>query len=415
MAETGFASEAIERDGASGLLRVPFKALLADPHGMFRAARPQGPLIVFRTGGLLAIRAADVVPLLTDPRVRQVGTEGLALAGITAGPFHRFASHTMLLSHGAAHARRRRPAARAFHFSLMEKLRPAIRAAADELLEEIRAGLPADGTFDLRDRFASILPARIIARILGLAEAEIPDFTRLVYAMSPGLSFGLKPEEWPAVDAASAGLFAYCERLLAERRVAPRDDFLTDYLRLVDDSGDLDADETLMQVVSLVLAGADTTRGALTILASLLLATGDWAAVAADPALAPGAVAESLRFEPSVGSVAVVPLEPVAVGGITVPPGLPVGLSTLSAMRDPDLYADPDRFDIRRTDHPRLHLVFGGGPHRCLGEALARAEMEEGLRALAAAMPGLRLAGRPARMTGVGGIRQVSALPVAAG
>jgi cytochrome P450 family 103 len=89
-----------------------------------------------------------------------------------------------------------------------------------------------------------------------------------------------------------------------------------------------------------------------------------------------------------------------------------VALSTMSAMRDPDLYDDPDRFNIHRSNHPRWHLVFGGGPHRCLGEALARAELEEGLLALASRIPQLQLAGDPPRMLGHFGIRRISGMPV---
>jgi cytochrome P450 len=85
----------------------------------------------------------------------------------------------------------------------------------------------------------------------------------------------------------------------------------------------------------------------------------------------------------------------------------------MSAMRDPALYMDPDYFNIRRTDHPRRHLVFGGGLHRCLGEVLARAELEEGLTALLERFPDLRLVGEPARALGHAGIRRVSPMQVA--
>jgi cytochrome P450 len=82
------------------------------------------------------------------------------------------------------------------------------------------------------------------------------------------------------------------------------------------------------------------------------------------------------------------------------------------AMRDPALYAEPDRFNIRRTDHPRRHLVFGAGAHRCLGEVLARAELEEGLAALVQRLPQLQVAGRPPTMFGHAGIRRVDAMRV---
>src|SRR5262249_3569570 len=88
-------------------------------------------------------------------------------------------------------------------------------------------------------------------------------------------------------------------------------------------------------------------------------------------------------------------------------------LSTMSAMRDPALYSEPDIFNIRRTDHPRWHLVFGGGPHRCLGEALARAELEEGLAALAARIPHIALKGEPAKLREHSAIRPISGMEVA--
>jgi cytochrome P450 family 103 len=89
-----------------------------------------------------------------------------------------------------------------------------------------------------------------------------------------------------------------------------------------------------------------------------------------------------------------------------------LSLSTLSAMRDPALYAEPDRFNIRRSDHPRRHLVFGLGVHRCLGEVLARVELEESLAALCHRLPRLQLAGKPPSLQGHGGIRRIDGMRV---
>jgi cytochrome P450 len=85
-----------------------------------------------------------------------------------------------------------------------------------------------------------------------------------------------------------------------------------------------------------------------------------------------------------------------------------LSLSTLSAMRDPAVYVDPDHFNIWRGDLARKHPVFGNGAHRCLGEALAKAELEEGLAALSTRLPQLRLVGEPPVVRGHGGIRQIS-------
>jgi cytochrome P450 len=89
-----------------------------------------------------------------------------------------------------------------------------------------------------------------------------------------------------------------------------------------------------------------------------------------------------------------------------------VAVSLLSALRDPDIYADADRFDIFRADHPKWHPIFGAGAHRCVGEALARAEMEETLATIARLAPNTELVGEFPRLA-PGAIRQVGAMQVA--
>jgi hypothetical protein len=136
----------------------------------------------------------------------------------------------------------------------------------------------------------------------------------------------------------------------------------------------------------------------------------DWAAVKADPALIQGAVAEAMRFEPPIGSLPRFLPEPIEIDGMTAPRGT-LFLSTLSAMRDEEAYPDPDRFDIRRAGGPKPHIVFGGGAHRCLGEMLARIEMEEALAAMIETAPDIELVA-PARMAGFGGIRKILPMKV---
>lgn len=393
----------------TGLVRIPFKSLMADPHAMFRAARRLGPVAGFSDGSAMMLRGVDVQRLFGDPRVRQIGVEGLQASGVVEGPFLDWARETLLLSHGQNHIRRRTPLARAFAYPLMNTLRPSIRVAAHRLVSDWTPGT----VIDLRDSFAAQLPARTIAEILGAPEADVPDFTTLVYRMTKGLAFGILPEDFDDIHAAAAQLHEYVEGLLAERRAHPRDDFLSEYVARVDAAGDLSPSEIITQIVTVIIGGADTTRAAMTALVSLLMDHRDqWDMVCADPALAAGAAAEGLRYEPSIGSVPVFTLEPIEASGVVVQAFRVLSLSMMSAMRDETLYADPDHFDIRRTDHPRLHLVFGGGPHRCLGEALARAELEEGLIALTQAWPDLQRVGPPVHMSGVGGIRSASELRV---
>jgi cytochrome P450 len=136
-----------------------------------------------------------------------------------------------------------------------------------------------------------------------------------------------------------------------------------------------------------------------------------WEAVCRDPALVPAAVTEAMRYEPSVASVGRVTREEITLDGQTLPRHQFVALSTMSAMRDETIYAEPDRFDIHRADQPRWHPVFGNGPHRCLGEALARAELEEGLAALTSRIPQLELT-LPPKLQGHVSIRRIDDMRV---
>lgn len=382
----------------------------ADPHGMFRRHRGKAPFLQRTDGPCIALRAADVEALITDPRTRQIETELMRLRGITSGPLFDSIQNSMLFSNGEVHRQRRAPMSRAFAFRAIAGIRPHIRAVADRLIDtHLRAG-----EMNLVDDYSALIPAHAIAGILGLPEDDVPVFTAWVYSFSRAFSASFTPAEVPEITKAAAELSHYVEKLLADRRANPREDFITTFMRAADDAGTLTPMEIVAQLVTVILGGSDTTRAAMAIQVALLLQDREqWEAVCRDASAIPGAVAEALRFEPAVGSVPRFAATDIEIDGYTVPAGRVLTLSTMSAMRDPALYPNPDRFDIARTGHPRWHMVFGGGPHRCLGEALARAELEEGLAALAARLPGLQLSGMPLRLHGHAGIRRIEPLQVA--
>jgi cytochrome P450 family 103 len=377
------------------------------PHELFRQLRPITPLVRREDGGYIAIRACDVERLISDPRTRQSETELPKSRGVTDGPLFAFFKGSMLFTNGPDHRRRRAPLSRAFAVKLIASLRPRIREVADQLID----GVYARREMNLLDDYAALIPARVLAGMLGIPETDIPRFTRWVYCMARAITPSFAREDVPEIVDAANQLTVYARELLADRRATPRDDFLTSYVQLAE--GNLSAEEILAQIVTVILAGSDTTRAAMTIQVGLLLQHREqWEAVCKDAALVPGAVAESLRYEPSVGSIPRFTLEDIDLDGHVVPRNRMLSLSTLSAMRDPAVYTDPDRFDILRSDQSRKHMVFGGGTHRCLGEALAKAELEEGLAALTARLPQLRIAGEPPTVRGYGGIRRVSNLHV---
>ncbi len=388
---------------------VSIEELENDPHAIFGHYRPLVPFIRRGDGVDIVLRAKDVQQLISDPRTRQGETEFPKLRGVTDGALFDVFKYGMLWSNGADHRRRRSPFAATFALRLVAELRPRIRKVAEDLIDSWLAF----GEVDLLDRYAAQIPARIISEILGLSPADIPHFTGLVYDASRFLSLSFSSEDVPGMQDATRQLFDYVDRTLQARRTSPRSDFLTAYLAAVDQSGDLSPIETLVQIVGLILGGSDTTRGALATQVSLLLRHREqWDAVCCDPALVPSAVLEALRFEPSVASVSRFTLDDIEIGGRVLRGGRFITLSTMSAMRDIEFYQDPDAFNIRRTDQQPWPMAFGGGAHRCLGAALAKAELEEGLDALAVRVPHLRLAGEPPRLRGHFGIRRIDRMHV---
>jgi cytochrome P450 family 103 len=272
----------------------------ADPHGVFRRYRHLTPLLKRERAGYIAIRAADIEPLAFDPRTRQIETEQLAVRGIHSGPLVELWSNSMLFSNGGEHRRRRAPMSRAFAFKLIEQMRPRIRVAARNILEQhLQAG-----ELDFLGGFASLIPAHIIANILGIPPADVPHFTELVYSVSRSLSISYSNAEIQGMQDSARQLMEYVNGLLGSRGAALNNEFLASYLKTVTEADNVSAAEILSQVVTIIIAGSDTTRGAIAVQVALLLQHREqWAAVCADPALIPGAVsATSPWWDRSRGS-----------------------------------------------------------------------------------------------------------------
>lgn len=379
-----------------------------DPHVLLKELREQSPLARTNIGVVLALRHRHL-ELVTSDATRQLETETKMMQGITSGPIWDITTTGMLFANGETHARRRAPVAKTFAFKLMDAMRPKAAALAEEL---VRPRIGA-GPVNFVNEIAAQIPARIIADILGIPRSDLPVFMQWIADTAESLGF-IDLERRPQIEKSLVEFNAYVEGLLNDRRRAPREDFLSDYVRITEKDSALSEAEIRTQVLGLILAGSDTTRGSLCLTLTHLMRNRDqWRAFCADPdGLKKGVVAEGLRYDPIVSGIPRVALRDLEVDGFLVPAGTPIAVSLLSAMRDPDVYADPDRFDISRTDHPRWHPIFGGGAHRCLGEALAKAEMEETLATIARLAPNTTLVGdvpRPAP----GAIRQVGEMRVA--
>jgi cytochrome P450 family 103 len=381
----------------------------ANPHGMFRRYRAAYPVVRHEAGGYLVLRHADVERLGNDPRTAASGTAFPKMLGVTDGALFDFFQQGMLTANGVVHRRRRAPFSRSFAARTIADLRPEIRRASEELID----CWYADGQVEFVGQFASQLPARVIGDLLDLPRADIPSFTELVYEMTKFFSYSVTPDQIPGSEAACRQLRDHVEKALDDRRQAPRDDFLSNFLAIAEAAGgELSPAEIIFQIVQLIIGGTDTTRVAIVMQLALLLQHREqWDAVRRDPALIAGAVAESMRLEPSVASFVRVTTDDIEVGNAALPAGQLVVLSTMSALRDEDVYARPDVFDISRADQPRLSPIFGAGAHRCLGEAMARAELEESLAVLAARFRQLQLDQAPT-IQGHSGVRRVDTMRI---
>jgi cytochrome P450 len=354
------------------------------------------------------LRFSDIDRLSKDPRFRPSGTIFPQMQGFSSGTIFDAFDYGMLTADGDVHRRRRGPFSRLFAARAINEMRPSIRRTAEDLLEDWYGV----GEINFLDEFAAKLPARVIADLLGLPREDIPEFTLLVYEVTKAFTLGLSPDEIVKIEKAAQRLRDYVDKVLDERRRSPREDFLSAFLTAAPEGGEMSAAEMLYQIFALIAGGTDTTRVAIAMQVALLLQHREqWKEVCRDPELVPGAVAEAMRFEPSVGAVTRVTSEDVEVGGSVIPAGQFVTLSTMSAMRDEMAYDRPDVFDIHRTKQPRLHPIFGYGAHRCIGEAIARAELEESLAAIAARIPQLEL-DVPPKIRGHFGIRRVDAMRV---
>ena len=386
------------------------RTLSDNPHAALAALRTQHPVVRMGDGPhYLILSASGLDAFLGDPRIRQVeGADYVRLNAIPDGVAADLVRNFFLFGNGPEHRAKRGLFAKAFSHGAIRQMRPEVRTIADAII----ADLPRGEAFDLVGTMATRLPAEVIARLLGLPAADVPFVSTRVYELGRSMAPVYPIHAHDGIEAAAADLRRYVADHVRVRMRQQRDDLLGQLVGAWQSGSALSFDGFVTQVIGLIVGGTDTTRGAFAMMVGLLLRhPAQWDALKRDPSLVPGAVAESLRYEPSVASIARFVVSPIEFAGFVIPAGSLVRISTMSAMRDPSLYADPDRFDIRRTDHPRLHLVFGQGPHRCIGEMLARMEMEEALTALIDRAPDIDVITTPA-MTGFGGIRTVTPMEV---
>jgi cytochrome P450 len=281
------------------------------------------------------------------------------------------------------HDRLRRMVTRDFTVKQVERLRPFIQGIVDKLIDGMETG---PRPVEFVGAFAQPLPTEVITYLLG-----VPYEDREIFHRATRIQFGSNstPDE---VRASLAELLAYLDELINRKQAEPQDDILSRLVREQLEPGHIDR-QTLLNISRLLLsAGHQTTQNmtALGVL-TMLQHPDQLAAIREDPGLIRGAVEELLRYSSilHIGARRVA-LEDIDVNGHLVRQGEGVICATPSANRDESLFPDPDTLDIRRDAGG--HVAFGYGIHQCLGQVLARAELQIVLRTIFGRLPALRLA-----------------------
>lgn len=281
------------------------------------------------------------------------------------------------------HARLRSMLTRDFLVRNAEDARPVIRDLLDELLDDVVAG---DRPADLVAKLALPVPSRVIALLLGIPPQDREFFEERGAIL---IDRSYTPDQ---VAAARDDLDNYLAGLVADRMADPGTDLVS---RLVTEHvrpGRLAVGEMVPMCRLLLVAGHGTTasQAGLSLL-SLLTEPGLSDALRRDPALLPGTVDELLRFHSIVqNGLARAATEDVVLDDVTIAAGEGVVLALAAGNRDDTRFPDPDVLDPQRAT--RNHLAFGHGIHQCLGQWLARVELEEMLAAVLRRLPGARLA-----------------------
>ncbi|MFP4003672.1 MAG: cytochrome P450 [Alphaproteobacteria bacterium] len=363
----------------------------ADPYPTYRKLREGAPF--FKLPGTdmwIATRYQDCAALLKDKRLGHRMRERIEANGgpeILEHPAYASLLNMMLVADPPDHTRLRGLVTKAFDRRGVEALRPRIREIAHELIDVMEP----EGGGDLVKYFTHKLPVIVICDMLGIPEEDRSRFTdqrrvngRLIDPTP------MSPEELEAADANTLETRAYFEGLFEARRAEPQDDLLTALVESETEHGRLTRDELAANVSLLFGAGHETT---VNLMGNGLLALyrnpDQLAALKAEPALWPNAVEEFLRYDSSVQLTGRTAFEEVEIAGETVRAGEEVLALLGAANRDPEIFEDPDRLNIRRENiRP---LSFGGGIHFCLGAQLARIEAAEALPILLERLPRLEL------------------------
>ena len=376
---------------------------------------PAGP------GFWLVLRHAEVESVLARPQLFSSAAGATQIRDPATPEALNYVRQMMLNMDPPDHARLRRLLTRSFTRRAVSQLEDGIRDHARAICDRVFTG--AGGECDFAEEVAADLPLLALADVLGVPQQDRwllfdwsnrvigyqdPDYaSSAVFHASDGTPMArqaleLRPEPSgdgqmpdPRTREGMPDLYAYAHLLAEEKRRHPGDDVMSILLAQVDDNGgQVSVAEFENMFWLFAVAGNETLRNGLPGACIALLEHPDAQDdLRADPALMPAAVDEMLRWWTPVMTFRRTATASCELGGRSIAKGDKVVVSFASANRDEAVFESPDRLDIRRQPNP--HLVFGYGPHFCLGAHLARTQMRALFAEVLARTSSLTYAGQP--------------------
>ena len=377
-------------------------AFYENPYPAYRRLIEDGGIARWDAIGGHAVARYDLVAaILKDRRFGRIvpgnpeGRPDFSQKPVHLRAFYALESNSLLELEPPTHTRLRALLTKAFVSRRIERLAPQISAIADGLID----AFPHDEPVDLIAAYASPLPVRVIAELIGVpasASDLLLDWSHRMVAMyTPGRSV----EAERAANRAAEDFTDFLREIVEEKRKRPADDLISALIAAETEGGRLDRQELISLVVLLLNAGHEATVHQIGNGVKAILQSGaDPACLFADEARAQATIEETLRFDPPLHLFERYALEALDLpGGVTLARGDKVALLLAAANRDTAAYVDPDTFRPERylEKSTKIPTSFGGGIHFCIGAPLARVELRIALERLFARCPGMRMTVEP--------------------